>query len=186
MASGKLPLWLVCLNICQQKESQCIETPQSQAVTAGGASGSSSAKCKTKGRKMVSTLACGKNLPVGSSWPSSSNLHSSAPPKICFQGSTFQTRVAFSLPHSGSWKRNRAAEFIQRKNRQCQNKGKTQEPGWRMCYITYFLLIEFIYLSSINNLRCDAQWYANEQFKFNEFLMTKQIISRALCGVHVI
>lgn len=34
-----------------------------------------------------------------------------------------------------------------------------------ICNITSFSNI--IYLSSINNLLCDTQWYANEQFNFN-------------------
>lgn len=53
-------------------------------------------------------------------------------------------------------------------------------------YVTsLILLIAFIYLFSINNLLSNTQWYANEQFNFNEVLMTKQRISTQ-CGEQVI
>lgn len=73
-----------------------------------------------------------------------------------------------------------------RKNpHQCQKKDEHSSSVGASVALLIFL-IEFIYLSSFNNLRCSTQWYANELFKFNEFLMTRQIISRARCGVHVI
>lgn len=68
---------------------------------------------------------------------------------------------------------------------QCQRKDERHSPVGASVTLLIFL-IEFIYLSSFNNLRRSTQWYANELFKFNEFLMTRQIISRARCGVHVI
>lgn len=72
-----------------------------------------------------------------------------------------------------------------KQNPQCHKKDEHEiSAGAYVTLLTF--LIEFIYLSTINNLWCNTQRYANEQFKFNEFLMTKQIISRAWCGVHVI
>lgn len=72
-----------------------------------------------------------------------------------------------------------------KKPHQCQKKDERSSSVGASVALLIFL-IEFIYLSSFNNLRCSTQWYANELFKFNEFLMTRQIISRARCGVHVI
>lgn len=72
-----------------------------------------------------------------------------------------------------------------KKAHQCQKKDERSSSVGASVALLIFL-IEFIYLSSFNNLRCSTQWYANELFKFNEFLMTRQIISRARCGVHVI
>lgn len=56
-------------------------------------------------------------------------------------------------------------------------KRKTSSSSVGASVALLIFLIEFIYLSSFNNLRCSTQWYANELFKFNEFLMTRQIIS---------
>ena len=152
-------------------------------------------KCKTEEEKIFSTFVCRK---ISNSmfilaiqlW---STPHSSAPPQIWSLEFTFSivvpflTKISFLVYdlYSDNWTWGCGTVFFQKQNLNVNRKTSTRSLLVHMLHYLFFL-IEFIYLSPINNLWCNTQWYANEQFKFNEFLMTKQIISRARCGVHVI
>lgn len=148
--------WLICLNICQQEEKSIYSNSSKPNGDSREGGG---------GGGLISECTAEKYFPL----LSAQRLY----------------RFIWAARLSDARRPEVGLELLVPTKAQCQKKDKRHISVY--AYVTLLIfLIESIYLSSVNNLWCNTLWYANEQFKFNEFLMTKQIISQARCGVHVI